>query len=293
MTLVVCKDIDGDIRFESDTLIWNDLTGKREPFLKGKLKTIILDENHCLAFAGDVSIAQKAITDMGCSIIPFNRSKVIAILSEASKFGAEFILASLIPKSEIVVIKEGKIEAASSVWIGNQKAFQKFQQFWVPRASSVIPREERSRLIGNAFQSVIEAGVDNVGDLQISVGSKNGYFTYKAYTRIYYPKHIVQSEKKQLFLDNRGFALSCLRSEKGTPFSIAFYFNPIRLGALLTAADGNLIPIRGFDESEFLQHVRNQYNIELTGLMNLSDGRMIAVGKSTVNGRMNFEMEVD
>lgn len=288
MTLVVCKNINGNIRFESDTRIWNELAQKKEQPLAGKLKTIILRRDLCIAYAGNAELAQRAIMEIGSWAGTAPLSTVIETLCDSSKSGVDYIVGSLIsPAPRITRVNSGGAEdVESTAWIGDHMAFERFQEYWITHRSDAITPKQQSRLMEHAFDSVIGADLPTVGDFKIRADSKRGYFRYLGYWSIAFPRQLVLPPETVFELGDAargGYSLSCLHSEIPDRPAVALYFQPGKFGVLLLPTEPfDFVPLHDLDDLQFVDVIASKYGIRLGGLIVRPGGQMLCVGTEPI-----------
>lgn len=217
MTLVVARQVDGEVYIVGDTKFTDDGKSQTEQYIGG-LKVVLLTPGLCVAFAGDVANARKAIQGIYDKdfLNLFDKNLVIDYLLQqhiaslpGSASEATFIVASIVEVYEQpgTFIKELFRIAGSTVhWenetthIGDSDAFDCFQQISHGATLKVeVPVFEISRLGSTsrpnfdgslstamrAMQGVIDyKSVSGVDGYRTVVISENNEFRYVEYVQV-------------------------------------------------------------------------------------------------------------
>lgn len=133
MTLIVARKYKNQIQVDSDTITMNPLEASTvNPSQLITLKSIILDREISVSFAGDVEKAQKVIRQI-FELNDFRLDTVKAFLLNAnidSDNHVEFIVAHTAGSSRILKISDKKIYEGDDIyWIGDSKAFYEFRRY--------------------------------------------------------------------------------------------------------------------------------------------------------------------
>lgn len=120
--IVVRKDVPYVVIVSDTKLIYPDHETKRSKDNPGEgtIKTIILEGNLCISFAGVVVHAESAFKEIAPST---DRNNVIAILEKYHKKSnreTEFLVCAVLPEPLIHKIKDGESKSVHSSWIGDQ-----------------------------------------------------------------------------------------------------------------------------------------------------------------------------
>jgi hypothetical protein len=189
MSLVVSRKEGNSLIFVSDTKLqypadvasdkisrMNINTGNP---INGTIKTIIINKNICISFAGAADIAHETLQKISNEI---DLAEVINIVTSASNADeADFLIGCLNP-TKLFKIKKGVCsEEAQSSWIGCSQAFAKFQGYFLGQIQPIIagtssisiepaiPDSTNFFKISSAFDDVIlDPEVDSVGGLKFS-----------------------------------------------------------------------------------------------------------------------------
>ena len=128
MSLVVARRWGSMIVLASDTHA-TDHHGTGYRFLEGIVKIRILAEDICVAFAGMLSWAETALSEID-ALQNLNHDAVVSVLERVHNQSGrlvDFIVAVSRPAPCLTEIKEGSSREVVAAWIGSQPAFAKFQ----------------------------------------------------------------------------------------------------------------------------------------------------------------------
>lgn len=168
MTLVVARVTPLGARLAGDMRITNP-RGESGGFLRAALKLILLRSTLCVAYAGDVNDAMKAIRQVAEADLDVReaeshlleaheRSRVTRATDEA-----EFMVASLRPP-RLTVIKRGRGDVARNGWLGDHAAFEEYQRHY--HADRFVPPQAM-------FEGLPDAAA-RAGDIEIASQMGNG-----------------------------------------------------------------------------------------------------------------------
>jgi tetratricopeptide (TPR) repeat protein len=213
MSLIVARKQGNQIAIVSDTkLTYPDHEIKRQkddPF-EGVIKTIILDDDLCVSFAGEIVHAENAFLEIGKKQ---NFDEVIEILYRHHRISnqkTEFLVCSGKPAPFIHKIKNGESKEVNTCWIGDSKAFNSFQTNMmktdrIKQSARTSHLESKAGIIitemnvrftlnmqselfskmSSAIDEVIEdCNVDSVGGFRVSVVYKEK-FEFVKYGKFY------------------------------------------------------------------------------------------------------------
>ena len=163
MTLIVARQIDDEVRIISDTKFTDDLS-LRQTLLDGGLKCIVISPNCCVCFAGNVSLAEGALTPILNGTVCGREQIATHLLQEhkASDGQVDFLVACVRGHIAIDRIAHNKLETdLKSAWIGDQPAFDSYQSRYHSSSQSAppIPEDDWSRtvsLMNDAFTAVMQ-----------------------------------------------------------------------------------------------------------------------------------------
>jgi len=135
MTFIRAEKLDNEIIIVSDTKLTyapsSDYYNSQDTLGTGTIKSVILSDNICMSFSGDISYFTEALINIGN-----NRDLlyIIDILHNVNKKACsnehdnEFILAFLDGDSFIIEFKDSDYEEVISSWIGSIDGFSAYQK---------------------------------------------------------------------------------------------------------------------------------------------------------------------
>ena len=163
MTLVIAKKNSNSIRIFSDTKK-TDLTDVLKGISRSVLKSVILNRNLCVCFAGRIGYAYSSIQKLSGIIKQgyddLDKAKDFLLKeNQDSNNNVDFIIASLAPKFSLVKISDSKVEEViDQCWIGNIDAFDDYQ-----RRFHSTPGLDRGSLSRGSGGGAVEARATNPG----------------------------------------------------------------------------------------------------------------------------------
>jgi len=185
VTLVIARIIENQIVILSDTKI----TSPSE-ILQGLdnhiLKAVIINPNLCICYAQTISKALKALADLEIKSISNLNIETVKefLLDKHQGWGndPDFIIASLIPHPSLHKISDGKLISIPATWLGNQVAFNDYQQYY-DAISNIqgIPLNISTKMY-SAFTRVGSSRKhDDIGEFTIEVKNDKEGFKYFQY----------------------------------------------------------------------------------------------------------------
>ena len=120
------------MRIESDSLTVDEQAAKTGD-LYGALKAVILHPGLCVAYAGHVAPAQRALSELGVRPdTPFSVEEVErTLLSHHVRYapGTDFLVASLTPLPSLSVVRGGRVvHGLASAYVGVPSAHAVFER---------------------------------------------------------------------------------------------------------------------------------------------------------------------
>lgn len=296
MSLVIAKIVDGRIRIESDSHLYNPPSQRQNPLdkknhLDAILKVIIVSPRLTICFAGDVQNAHVAIG----KIIRLVSERTIAsreiaenVLKEHLRFNrsVDFILASTVSNIlQIYRISDGTIASnLDSAWIGDPSGFELFQKHFHDQNTIQTASDSRERF-AHAFDAVMNANqLNTVGSFKITISSdrENGIFKY-LFSGISDVRIKVAEEDagQQVFSDSAsgGYTMVQVSTSRSDAPALAVFIYQIGAG-LLFYPSCSLTAIRINHQSsisEFIDEIRRQYGIELQGMIPTVDNKNVVL----------------
>lgn len=132
MSLIVARQADGQITIVSDTKLslpkaLEDAQSYKQDPKDGTIKTIIINDNLCISFAGGYKDAKDALARINKL---HTLDDVIPILLDhhnKSKWDTVFIACEGYPQPRIIEINTGEARLTENAWIGDSLGFNAFQ----------------------------------------------------------------------------------------------------------------------------------------------------------------------
>ncbi|WP_233899346.1 hypothetical protein [Tenacibaculum piscium] len=283
MTLVVGRITQGGIRIDSDSRITDPkIVSNKNSVFSGLLKTIILNPSISVSYAGDVEIAQKAIEKL-YNLEKFEINKIKSLLLKLnieSGNETDFLIASLENQPLLYKISNGKIEPSNSFhWIGDITAFNLFQKEFIPNIKNIEANHICS-VHSDAFNKVIESDkIESVGGFHITVHRTKFGLEYL------FKMKIISGQSTSMTLRNNEFksipfgnaqtgAFSYSYLKSNNPFlpAIGIHFPIGNFGTLYyPKISREIIFYKDVNPFEFAKKVKNEYKIELSGMVKNGD----------------------
>jgi hypothetical protein len=309
MSLVVAKIIGTYIQIESDSKLTAEDQIHKNPYLFGALKTIIVNNNICISFAGLVNDYLKTALEYIFKLQQVNATlsitDTLGILMDThnkSNHETDFIIGHQNGKNpELIKIQKGTVcRNSKDFWIGDIDGFNAFQKaFLSVSMKKELSNEEKSALMYEAFAKVInDETIESVDGLIVGALSSNGYFEYKNGINldIHTITTIKPKEKKVLPFGSAAdgsFGLAYFSSEKDSPHAIAIYFPHGKMG-ILYAPQLSLqkLFIKDVSDNEFLDLIYKEHGIKLRGfIVDLEKGTAKYIGEKPGKFKIDWSIE--
>lgn len=203
MSLIVARKIENRLLILSDTKLTysNDVVFNRNNGhpLDGTIKTLIMDPFLSISFAGDTHFAEHAIRLLDKSMSLQDINQFLLSKHVESEKQTEFLVINS-KYLTIHEIKEGKGVDVEQSWLGNARAFKRYQGYFLGnlitdnRSSMNLSIELQSSdkdpeifsKMSKAFDCVIDdISVPEVDGFKIKVGLEAGKFKYFPYVHSY------------------------------------------------------------------------------------------------------------
>jgi hypothetical protein len=260
-------DIRSDSRVTDPNLVKGDM-------LTGILKSVIINENLCISFAGGVLDAQNALKFiLQKQFVDINN--IIGYLLKINRetdFGTEFIISYItISTKDIIKISNGVIENnLRTAWIGDYEAFRLFQEQMILNETSTNLTQQQK--INNAFEYVLKNGnIETVGDYHIQIGSPKNKFEYCIRLELTAgPQNFFGVGGRISFgtAMNGSFGMSYLTSNKEKEYAIGVHFTHGNFGVLLyPMVSLSPIIIENCNGQAFINRVYEKFNITIGGFI--------------------------
>jgi hypothetical protein len=287
MTLIVAKIKDDKIKIVSDSKITDEAAVRNNP-LFGNLKTLILNPDTCIGFAGNVYFAEIVLNEFYQGKFKnfqelFNRC---GHLHHESNFETDFILATLFENKPVIYkISESKIFVDhTNLWIGHIDGFNKYQSEFHDKKNK--DRSEFQRM-GIAFSEVIkDEKISGISDFQIGIETvyheelKSLIFIYEFKAEFNFANQKVSVPGGKQFTPMKvggaqigGYGICYLRSVNVYQPGVAIHFPQGGFGMLFCPKlnHNKAIIIKEKDGEDFAKKVWDLHNIALEGIV-LKDG---------------------
>lgn len=286
MTLVVARIYNENIYIESDSKVTDDRLVRSDP-LCGLLKTLILHPFICISFAGNVTFAELALKKFFEYKIEDVNTLLRMLLDTNIESGnaTDFIIATIngrVPR--LFKVSDGEVtKDIGNAWIGDQEGFEIYQkEFHALEAE--VPLKEKMR---KSFRAVIDStDVEAIGDFHMSTelnykinpGHPVFLHALKVEIEITEPQTIKFEEKGQWKLVPLGttaggsHGISYLNTVSPDYHGVAIHFTHGHFGVLFCPQlDFRGIVINEVGGREFIDRIKNEYNIPLQGMIKMDD----------------------
>ena len=282
MTLVVGRITQGGIRVDSDSRITDpNIASNRNNIFSGLLKTIILNPNISVSYAGAVDTAQKAIEQLyQLEKFEINEIKKILLkINSESDCETDFLIASLENQPLLYKISDNKIDVSNTFqWIGDIEGFNLFQKEFFPNLKSQDPKHISS-VHSSAFDKVIENDkVKSVGGFHITVHRTNFGLEYLFKMTLKMGRSETMRLKQGSNIipwGNAGtgtFSSSYLKSDNPFRPAIGIHFPIGNFGTLyFPLLSRKIIIYKDVNGFEFAEKVKSDYEIKLIGIIKNGD----------------------
>lgn len=204
MSLIIAKKIATSNTFiiMGDTKLTDVVKKTTEHPKDGVIKSIIINSQLCISYAGEVYFATEALMEIG--IGTQHKNCIIDILKKynhKSQQSTDFICCFGNPYFELIQIKDGKANIVDNCWIGSYNGFKLYQSFFINHKSTnnisadtsirIVELlndfdEEENKLYSDMFNCMSEVindpSIEEVGGFIVPIAYHNTSFEYKSYT---------------------------------------------------------------------------------------------------------------
>jgi hypothetical protein len=294
MSLIVARKEGSQIAIVSDTKLTyphHEIKGQKENPTEGAIKTIILTDDLCVSFAGEIEYAENAFMEIGERK---NIDEVIGILHRyhnISNQKTEFLVCSGNPESLIHKIKNGESKEVNSSWIGDSVAFNSFQASMLGTKKpkeSVKTSQSQSKAgivitemnlsfevdmqvqlfskMSSAMDKVIEDGnVDSVGGFRVTVVYKEK-FDFVKYGKFYRGNVELFGSGSHLIAHgsaNEGAYSINFIGASSDHKTVALHVRQGNFGLVYTRNNSGLLrpKLLPQDEVDFIDYVKDKYDL--------------------------------
>lgn len=287
MSIIIAKIENNECVFISDTKVSIDngdktVTGGNKIRMspnEGVLKVHILSHKICIAYAGNVEIATKIIHSF---IIqkPQSLEEIVTYFQNQLKLEndtSEFILGIVLDDNipALYKINSNNIEEGKSFWIGEHKAFDEFQSYFINSNSTNSILDNATE----AFRQLLHnTKIDTIGDFIISsyYNTRFNSFIYDLRSEAFGGYKTIEVKAGEsvtltegtveegafvvtnLISNNTGYPAICLYFSKG---KIGFLYIPISV----KNTDVKPLIITG-TKTEIIEKIKQEFGIELMGM---------------------------
>ena len=300
MSLIIARIEGNNLGIVSDTKLtypFHETKNFKTSPLDGVLKTIILNENLSISFAGEVEYAELALKEINECIQITTVIQVLEKFHNLSRGKTEFLICIGKPELRIYEIKNGEVNQTSMSWIGDKEAFNSFQESMLttivksetiktsPSATSnfrsnqpaititemnlTVEVSQKSPLlskISSAMDKVIENGnIDSVGGFKVSVIYDKGFF-YNCYIKSYrsnvsmigYGTHYITHGTAS----DGSYSINFIGGSSDFK-SVALHVSQGKFGIIYNRNDYGLLrpAVVSLDEVDFIDYIKEIFNI--------------------------------
>jgi hypothetical protein len=289
LSLIICRKEKDTLLVVSDTKLTypddnypNKQTGHPSD---GVIKTIIINSNLCVSFAGDIEPAEEGIEQIRPND---DLPKILKLLRNKSIGNkTDFIVCSSTPEVKIYEIKDSNCSEVQSSWIGSQNAFNRFQGYLHNQIQggqssffNIEPSltKEASELgkISGAFDKVIDdPSAPEVDGFKVRVVFQEGKFKYQGYLNSYLGQMEMKFDQSMI---GQKIYIGHGTSREGS-YTVNFFnsnsnFNHVglhilqgNLGIVYSRTDNGLLRPKIFqmDEVDFVDFAKREFDIRPTG----------------------------
>lgn len=217
MSLIVARKSEGQLCIVSDTKLSypnHEVKGLKDSPSEGVVKSVIINQNICISFAGELSYAEAALRLIFENDSIENIIEILKRYHVESDYRTEFLLCYYCDEPIIYKFKDNEYGPVVSSWIGDQKAFNRFQESMSgvrkeskqkkKKQEKALPSSNKPAIIfesmnlsfeasspkylsrmSSAMDEVIEDGnINSVGGFKVNVIYKDRFY-YNFYTKSY------------------------------------------------------------------------------------------------------------
>lgn len=281
MTLIVAKKIGVHIQINSDAKK-TDLSNVLRGIECSILKTVIINKNLCVSFAGRIGQALSAIEQIYKNNLSFDEVK--ALLLQENKNGndeTDFIIGNLDPISSLTKISGGYIlENLDQCWIGNKQAYESYAHSFCKWLQSFVGTKDEAEAdvaaivcsMHFAFNDLVASQThSDVGQFVIEVANSSNEFAYTPQS-IAHPGSLdidpsAVADLQEYFRAKGSYGYSIIPPESPGIGAIGVYFSQASLGILLYPGKCEKPKIyRDVNNQKFMDSVLTDYGFRLKDL---------------------------
>jgi len=300
MSLIVARKDGNKLGIVSDTRLtfpYHETKGLKTSPLDGIVKTIILHENLCVSFAGELEHAELAFKEIKDSNEPNFVLQALEKFHKLSSEKTEFLFCISKPQLTIYEIKNGATNETNIAWIGDKKAFDIFQKNMLTPPTKEEPRQTNSpststlktnqpaititemnltfevspssallSKISSAMDGVIEDGnIDSVGGFKVNVIYDNKFF-YNGYIKNYRSNVTMVGYGAQVIghgsASDGSYSINFIGGSSDFK-SVALHVSQGKFGIVYNRIDNGLLrpSIFNLDEVDFIDYLQDNFNL--------------------------------
>ena len=143
MSLIVARKEGDRLAIVSDTKLtypYHEVKAQKTHPSDGVLKTVILDGNTTISYAGEISYAEDALKEIGTNITVDNIIEILNTYHKLSEYKTEFLYCTGSP-SLLYKFKNNECGEVHSCYLGDSKAFRLFQGFMM----DMLPKKPKPK----------------------------------------------------------------------------------------------------------------------------------------------------
>jgi hypothetical protein len=286
--LIICRKDDDELLIVSDTKLTypsDQFPGKQTGHPSdGVIKTVIVNPNLCVSFAGDIEPAEEGIK----LIQPGDDlTRVLKLLRDKSSSNrTDFIVCVSNPDIKIFEIKDSICKEVQSSWIGSSNAFTRFQGYFYNqiqvkkdapssfiKIEPVIAKKDSDlSKVSGAFDKIIDdPSVPEVDGFKVMVIVENGVFKYRGYLHNYMGLIELKIDPKMLGkeiplghgnADDGSYMVNFFNSNSNYN-NVAIHILQGGLGIVYSRIDNGLLRPKIFqlDEVDFVDFTKETYDL--------------------------------
>lgn len=288
LSLIIAKKVNNNIYILGDTRLTK--YDKKEPVTKGVIKSLIVNSQLCVSFAGRIDYAISAVKEL-LSIKKYEEEYLIELFLKhhnCSNRETDFIVALGRPHIKIITIKDGNKTYGNNAWIGDYDAFNKFQGYFTRQLNlTPLPQNvmniqvnemshyDESEMYSKMFNSLNEVNNDvaiqYVGDFIAPIIYDQEGFHFADYTNII--THPLDFSLIPLGsaipfgnVEQGGYSISFTKSLHNDIPIVVIYILQAKLGIIFMSTDNGILEpniYRNVTSLEFIKHVNTDFNIEI------------------------------
>lgn len=265
MTLVVGRISNGSITVVSDTKLTNEMTKAPIPITKGMVKTKIIAPGLTISFAGNSSLADKAVRMVRPTMSASEAAQTLLQVHQSVELAhsADFLVAALEPQAALFSIKDGEIVEGSEGWVGSYEAYRAYRALEMGQTApdpsipghaelGSGPAVSSSDMLSVMKHVIAKDGIPDVGGFAVGVRNDGDGLNYLSYSDVFFPEMTLNLKPGANVLPfgtaaQGGYAYDIVPT--GDRRGVSSYFLQGRFGILYHSQDG------GFPGAELITDV--------------------------------------